>query len=117
MKTRTRQDFGNSGNWYRYKVKIATPKWLTKEQHREIHQLYSEAKGLTRISSETQGHARIVYSVDHILPLRGDNVCGLHVPENLRIIPKVQNNKRHHYPELPLTIVRLDRKLRQAIAA
>lgn len=117
MRFKTRKDFGSSGNWYRHKIKIATPKWLTKEQHREIHQFYSEAKGLTRLSAENDGHACIVYSVDHILPLRGENVCGLHVPENLRIIPKTQNNKRHHYPELPLTAVRLDRKLRMAIAA
>jgi len=31
------------------------------------------------------------YQVDHIIPLLGDFVSGLHVPDNLRIIPKNEN--------------------------
>lgn len=58
----------------------ATPEWLDQEQHQEIKDFYWLAKDLTAVSGES-------YHVDHIVPLQGDNVCGLHVPWNLQILP------------------------------
>jgi hypothetical protein len=56
-----------------------TPKWLTKEQRTEIRSFYLRA---TKLSKETG----ILYHVDHIVPLQGKTVSGLHVPWNLQVM-------------------------------
>ena len=68
----------------RRKHRLATPKWLTREQKSEIRQLYQIAITMTKTTGEQ-------YVVDHIVPLRSEFVCGLHVPWNLRVIPRQEN--------------------------
>jgi hypothetical protein len=58
----------------------ATPDWLTKEHKQEIQQFYWLAQDLKTVTGES-------YHVDHIVPLKGENVCGLHVPWNLQVLP------------------------------
>ncbi len=57
-----------------------TPKWLSVEQLSEIEEFYTIAKEIQWLSSEK-------LHVDHIVPLQGKNVSGLHVPWNLQILP------------------------------
>ena len=54
----------------------ATPKWANLEK---IQVLYERATWLKSLTGLT-------YHVDHIIPLNGKNVCGLHVWANLQIL-------------------------------
>jgi len=65
----------------------ATPNWLTKDQLKEIEQFYIDAKECQWLSEDK-------LEVDHIVPLQGENVCGLHVPWNLRVIPASKNRSK-----------------------
>lgn len=65
----------------------ATPRWLTPQQKTEIRQLYQIAITMSRTTGER-------YVVDHIVPLLSDEVCGLHVPWNLRVITQEENLKK-----------------------
>jgi 5-methylcytosine-specific restriction endonuclease McrA len=71
----------------RRKHRDATPPWLTRKQTAEIRQLYQIAITMTKTTGER-------YVVDHIVPLRGEAVCGLHVPWNLRVITQDENLKK-----------------------
>lgn len=62
----------------------ATPKWLNRNQLVEIEEIYHEANRLTKETG-------ISHEVDHIVPLQGKNVRGLHVPWNLQILTKSEN--------------------------
>ena len=68
----------------RRRFRDATPKWLTKDHKRAIRQLYIDAMTVTRVTGEP-------YVVDHIIPLLGTTVSGLHVPWNLRVITREEN--------------------------
>jgi len=62
----------------------ACPAWLTEDEHWMMYEAYE----LAHLRSESLGY---VWHVDHIVPLRGKTVSGLHVPWNLQVIPGVDN--------------------------
>ena len=74
----------NLGRWnatrMAYKAAKAQrmPAWLTDDDKEVIAALYEQARGL-------QMH------VDHVVPLRGKHVSGLHVPWNLQLLPPADN--------------------------
>ena len=68
-------------------VKLRTPKWLTKQDKQYMRDLYIVAKIFSDNSVEN-------YHVDHIIPLRGKYVNGLHVPSNLQIIEAITNIRK-----------------------
>lgn len=62
----------------------ATPNWLSTFQLKQMADTYAIAAKLTGITGE-------LYHVDHIVPLQGKKVSGLHVPWNLQVIPAKDN--------------------------
>lgn len=64
-----------------------TPKWLTDDDVWMMEQAY-ELAGMRRQLTGVEWH------VDHIIPLRGKVVSGLHTPFNLRVIPRAENQRK-----------------------
>lgn len=84
VKRRTKAHYANNKSEYitrNIKRKIAsenrTPVWADKEKLKEIYK------------NCPPGH-----HVDHIIPLQGELVSGLHIPENLQYLPAEENLKK-----------------------
>lgn len=60
--------------------KSATPDWLTEEHNNQIKEIYKHARECEILTGDK-------YHVDHIIPLNGEKVSGLHVPWNLQVLP------------------------------
>jgi hypothetical protein len=86
-------DMGRAWEAKRRASKIqATPPWLTKAHGKAIQIVYSLARECEVLTGDK-------YHVDHVVPLQGDNVCGLHVPWNLQVLPSDLNlSKSNSYP-------------------
>lgn len=86
------------------RLRKQTPAWANRK---EIRRVYQEAKLLSRRTGEKM-------SVDHIIPIKGKYVCGLHVEYNLRIITKLQNSIKHNnvYEDIEYVPVKTQREKR-----
>lgn len=63
--------------------KCATPKWLSAVQKQKILDWYTLAQATSLV-------------VDHVIPLKGKTVCGLHVPWNLQLLTDFENASKHN---------------------
>lgn len=71
----------------RRRFRDATPKWLSAEQKMEIRLKYRLAIELSRATG-------VRHAVDHVIPLQGEEVCGLHVPWNMEVMTQDENLKK-----------------------
>lgn len=71
----------------RFLKELATPKWTTKEMLDRIEGVYLAAQELKKF-------AGCLLEVDHIIPLQGKEVCGLHVFWNLQLLTPEENVKK-----------------------
>ena len=78
-------------NSYKAKRRAAkiqrTPNWLTAKDVTDIEDFYYLAKALSDITG-------VKYHVDHVIPLQGKLVSGLHVPGNLQILTESENSSK-----------------------
>jgi 5-methylcytosine-specific restriction endonuclease McrA len=84
-------------NARRRRFRQATPKWLTAEDKMAIRMHY-------RLAIELSRRLGVPHVVDHITPLQGETVCGLHVPWNMEVITQDENLKKSNKlvdPTLP----------------
>lgn len=65
-------------------IDLRTPRWADADAIRAVYELAQ------RLSKETG----IAHHVDHVIPLHGRLVSGLHVAENLRAIPAIENKRK-----------------------
>lgn len=94
---KTHTDIRNAGRAkYRAAKMRAVPSWADLNKIKEIYKTCEE------MNKNSDG---IKYVVDHIIPLQGKNVCGLHVEYNLQIIAEHTNLQKSNkfnpeqYPE------------------
>jgi hypothetical protein len=62
----------------------AMPPWA---DVRAIAEVYRQADEVTKATG-------VPHQVDHIVPLQGRTVCGLHIPWNLQVIPAKENQRK-----------------------
>jgi len=72
----------------RAKRRNAVPKWFNSIKE-DVQKIYKEARTKTLETG-------IPHEVDHIIPLVSDYVCGLHVPNNLRVITRYENRSKQN---------------------
>ncbi len=73
----------------RRRFRDATPQWLTPDQKMEIRLKY-------RLAIELSRKTGVRHAVDHVIPIMGSSVCGLHVPWNLDVITQGENLKKYN---------------------
>lgn len=69
------------------RLKKAMPKWANTFF---IQEIYALARLRTKLFD-------LIFHVDHIIPLRGKLVCGLHVENNLQILPEKENLRKSNH--------------------
>lgn len=89
---------------YRASKLQASPPWLTREHLDQIENVYKQSKKLEDFDG-IQRH------VDHIVPLQGKTVCGLHVPWNLQVLTKTENLKKNNN----LEVINVTEKMGEAL--
>lgn len=89
LRHRVYQKQWRKDNWEYYRaylnaskkrLKQATPPWVDKAALIDIYQ--NRPKG---------------FHVDHVVPIAGKTVCGLHVPWNLQYLTALENLKKHNH--------------------
>jgi len=66
------------------RIKQATPPWVNPKQIAAVY----------RLARKRTIETGVPHEVDHIVPIAAPDVCGLHVPWNLRVVPGWFNRRK-----------------------
>jgi 5-methylcytosine-specific restriction endonuclease McrA len=69
------------------KQSACVPAKLSKADKADIKKIYDLCRQITLLTG-------VKHEVDHIVPICGESVSGLHVPWNLRVITREENSKK-----------------------
>lgn len=77
---------------------MATPAWINEF-------FVEEAYALAKLREKTTG---IKWHVDHVVPLKSEIVCGLHVEQNFAVIPARENIRKGNrfWPDMPTPLLK-----------
>jgi hypothetical protein len=78
-----------SARWRAYKLQ-RTPKWVDLEK---VEDFYAQAQAAREFFGGE-------WHVDHFVPLRGKRVSGLHVEDNLQVLPGIENLKKSNQSQV-----------------
>lgn len=90
---RANPDKCNARNSKRRAAKLnATPSW---SDLKKVAVYFEYAQLCSKVLKQS-------FHVDHVVPLQGKTVCGLHVPNNLQVLPATLNHSKnnHWWPEM-----------------
>lgn len=74
----------NAGRRRQIRIKLATPKWV---DFGAIAELVAERRRVTEITG-------VEHHIDHIVPLAGKHVCGLHWHGNMKVVSATVNLRK-----------------------
>lgn len=74
-------------------INLRTPIWFSDEDQWMVEQAYELAQLRTQIF-------KFPWHVDHVIPLQGKLVSGLHLPHNLQVIPGLENLRKSNCFEI-----------------
>jgi len=95
----------------RLKMKEFTPSWFENERD-QIKEIYNIARQMEELTGER-------FHVDHMYPIAGENVCGLHCAANLQPIPATLNHEkgnREQYTEYLDWLVDYDKPIYSSVS-
>jgi hypothetical protein len=91
-----KENFHPNANWYKKYWASEKGKLLSINNRNRRRDSYTRCDNFSKENKEFYKNKPTGYSVDHIIPIKNKDVCGLHVPWNLQYITKSENSQKRN---------------------